>query len=74
MSPVNDLLREDSAGYDNPGDDRVDSATEDLFHGKPNTRGRFGRRRVSRSLSSLVIEHVLETPKKSKTSTKESRS
>ena len=60
MSPVNDLLREDSAGYDNPGDDRVDSATEDLFHGKPNTRGRFGRRRVSRSLSSLVIEHVLK--------------
>ncbi len=33
---------------------------DDLLHGKPQTRGRFGRRRVNRSLSSMVIEHVLK--------------
>lgn len=63
MSPVNDLLREESGLYsdiDSPAEIVADPAIEDLFHGKPNSRGRFGRRRVNRSLSSLVIEHVLK--------------
>ncbi|MBI1269157.1 hypothetical protein GC174_01860 [bacterium] len=63
MSPVNDLLREEPglySGIGNPAEIVTDPAIEDLFHGKPNSRGRFGRRRVNRSLSSLVIEHVLK--------------
>lgn len=64
---LSDLLQDRDQAYDLfPGSNQPDkeeyrdNLVEDLFHTKPLSRGRFGRQRVNRSLSSMVIDHVLK--------------
>ena len=63
---VKEILKQEDRPWDDVSDLLEEPVVDDLFHTKPVqkiSRGRFGRQRVSRSLSKMVIEHAFkETP------------
>lgn len=56
---VLEVLEEENKDWQDVSDLLEELPTEDLFHSKLPGRGRFGRKRVSTSLSKLIVEHAL---------------